>query len=117
MKKRIGRGLLSKAKEYLLKANDYAKKTKILSQVGAAALPLLPAQYRVPGLLAVHTLANAGYGMKSIDRIKRIQPVRRMRPLGMGKKMRRGCGVTYPVAGNVANPYPNNASLLGVPKF
>ena len=78
---------------------NFLKKTKLLSTVGSALSPMLPAQYKTLANGAINYAKSKGYGKRR--RRRRIRRGGALRPAGARRRYGHGCsgGALAPVGG------------------
>ena len=87
-RRKVGRGF----KDFMGKAKNFLKRTKLLSRVGSALMPLVPGQYKPLAGMALNYGKSQGDGRRGGA----------LRPAGMRRIMRgRGCsgGALVPAGG------------------
>ena len=88
-RRKVGRGF----KDFMGKAKNFLQRTKLLSRVGSALSPLVPAQYKPLANMGLNYAKSQGYGRRRRGGA--------LRPAGARRIMRRGgcCGGALVPAG------------------
>lgn len=91
-RRKVGKGF----RDFLGKANNFLKRTQLLSRVGSAVMPLVPGQYRPMAQMALDYGKSKGYGRRRVYRRGGA-----LRPAGMKRVMGGGCcgGALIPAGG------------------